>query len=88
MIASLATMVSSGTRPVVDEERCQACGACFESCPAGAITLRPKAAIDPRRCIQCLCCMELCPHEAVYEKAPALVSALRRVRNAVIRPTR
>ena len=69
-----------GLKTRVDPDRCQACGACLKSCPAGAITMHMKAVIDPRRCIECLCCMELCPHDAVYEAAPATVRVLRRIK--------
>ena len=51
----------------VEEENCCGCGACFQICPKGAITmvennrgfLVPK--IDEKKCISCGLCLSVCP---------------------------
>lgn len=56
--------------PVVDEEKCTACGACATSCPANAIEIVDgEAARGVRylheRCISCATCRLVCPEDAV-----------------------
>ncbi len=51
--------------PVLDEERCAACGDCELNCPAGALTLDPLPVITAEKCISCFCCVELCPEGAM-----------------------
>ncbi|HDS44921.1 MAG TPA: DUF362 domain-containing protein [Methanomicrobia archaeon] len=53
-------------KPRVIKENCTACGACRDSCPAGAITITSDhARIDDDTCIRCYCCHELCPESAI-----------------------
>jgi uncharacterized Fe-S center protein len=53
-------------RPVVDDDLCRACGACWRYCPAEAITSEGKGlAFDYDKCIRCYCCIEVCPHAAL-----------------------
>ena len=40
--------------PVVDEEKCTACGACVKACPKGVIELRNKGPRGMRVCVQCI----------------------------------
>jgi uncharacterized protein (DUF362 family) len=55
------------------QESCQACGACAESCPSGAIRLAPYPQVDQALCQYCFCCLELCPHGAIMPaKFPTL----------------
>ena len=40
--------------PVVDEEKCTACGACVKACPKGVIELRNKGPRGMRVYVQCI----------------------------------
>ena len=51
--------------PVVDPDRCVACGRCVEWCPAGAITVDGVARIDPAKCLGCGECTITCIEGAV-----------------------
>jgi uncharacterized protein (DUF362 family)/NAD-dependent dihydropyrimidine dehydrogenase PreA subunit len=54
------------TRPIIDQDRCNKCGKCVESCPTEALKFGvyiPE--FDYDECINCLCCMEMCPRKAV-----------------------
>jgi NADH-quinone oxidoreductase subunit F len=57
----------------IDQERCQGCGRCLESCPAGAISGRKREAhvISPEACIKCGACLASCPEKfsAVVKRA-------------------
>jgi len=52
--------------PIVDEDKCSACGWCLQACPYGGIVIHPK-----KRVVTCdLCdgepkCVEFCPEEAL-----------------------
>jgi Pyruvate/2-oxoacid:ferredoxin oxidoreductase delta subunit len=66
-------------KPVINTDRCTACGVCVKSCP-----VEPKAlswdggdtskspVYDYDRCIRCYCCQELCPESAIELKTPTL----------------
>lgn len=41
-------------RPVVDEDKCTACGACVKSCPRGVIELRNKGLKNRRVYVECV----------------------------------
>jgi MinD superfamily P-loop ATPase len=65
-------------RPVLDEERCAACGLCADSCRFGAVSL---AADDTPRfdewlCEGCGACVEACPMRAI-ELQPHVAGELR-----------
>lgn len=50
----------------VDVQRCEACGKCQKSCPAGAIMLDRKAAVvNEQLCTACGACVEVCPTGAL-----------------------
>ncbi len=48
---------------------CIACGACADSCPAGAIHMGDDHyEIDQDACLQCGACVDNCPTGAIIEK--------------------
>lgn len=50
----------------VEMEKCEGCGLCWDSCPAGVIQAHDgRLAFDEERCIKCFCCQELCPNHAI-----------------------
>jgi len=53
-------------RPAIVAEKCEGCGVCAESCPAGALKkVDGRLRIDDTACVRCFCCQELCPRGAV-----------------------
>jgi Pyruvate/2-oxoacid:ferredoxin oxidoreductase delta subunit len=50
---------------IVDENLCDACGACniFGHCTA--ITIDDVAKINPKKCLNCGLCMQICPKKAI-----------------------
>jgi len=59
-----------GKKPSIINEKCIACGKCFETCPADAIVYfeGKKPEFDYKACIRCFCCMEICPQKAIEAK--------------------
>jgi uncharacterized protein (DUF362 family)/Pyruvate/2-oxoacid:ferredoxin oxidoreductase delta subunit len=54
------------SKPVVQEEMCNACGRCSEICPPKALVRKEKDLVfDYGHCIRCLCCLEVCPEGAI-----------------------
>ena len=53
--------------PVIDKDRCTACGDCVSACPGGAVTLLPEQnlLVDDALCIYCGECEDVCPAEAI-----------------------
>jgi len=50
----------------INMEDCNGCGACIDSCPAGAISLQNnKALIDINLCEECEVCVDACPQRAI-----------------------
>ena len=63
--------------PVIETDRCEACGTCARACPAQAIEeIDERYGIDYAKCIRCMCCHELCPETAVGIKRSLLVRIL------------
>lgn len=62
-------------RPKINQNLCQSCGMCIESCPVEAIDKHSKK-IDYAQCIECLCCHELCRYQAVELKNDNRLAAL------------
>ncbi|MCK5214332.1 MAG: DUF362 domain-containing protein [Candidatus Omnitrophica bacterium] len=56
----------SGMAPLVDHENCVGCEACYEACPAEAITISDKKSyINEERCIGCASCIAACEYSAI-----------------------
>lgn len=53
-----------GISMTVDTE-CEACGACIERCPVGAISLNHKGVEISEGCKGCGICVNACPYEAI-----------------------
>jgi len=50
----------------VDEEKCNGCETCVDTCPVEAIAMADgKAKIDEDECIDCGQCIDECPAEAI-----------------------
>ena len=57
----------SSCRPLVDEEKCVACGACANICAHGAPNLKDGVMhIDWSKCAGCGRCLHVCPVDAVH----------------------
>ncbi|MCM8786195.1 MAG: DUF362 domain-containing protein [Candidatus Omnitrophica bacterium] len=52
--------------PVIKEENCRKCYACYNICPVKAISNDLK--FDRKKCILCLCCFEVCSYKAIRLK--------------------
>ncbi|MCM8790969.1 MAG: DUF362 domain-containing protein [Candidatus Omnitrophica bacterium] len=53
-------------KPWINEDLCERCGLCGETCPVDAITVeRNHCRIDYKKCVRCLCCQEVCPYRAI-----------------------
>lgn len=64
-LAPAATRARRRPTVAVTEDACDACGACVESCPRGAIALQDVAVIDPRLCFGCGVCVAACASGAL-----------------------
>ena len=71
-------------RPVIDTEKCVACGTCVKICPVTpkALSFKPGApksapVYNYDHCIRCYCCQETCPYEAIYVHTPLLGKIIR-----------
>jgi uncharacterized protein (DUF362 family)/Pyruvate/2-oxoacid:ferredoxin oxidoreductase delta subunit len=57
------------SKPVIEEEVCDACDQCAEICPPKALARKGKDLIfDYEQCIRCFCCLEVCPEGAISIK--------------------
>jgi uncharacterized protein (DUF362 family)/Pyruvate/2-oxoacid:ferredoxin oxidoreductase delta subunit len=57
------------SKPVVEEEVCNACNRCVEICPPKALDRKERGLVfDYGRCIRCFCCQEVCPEGAIKIK--------------------
>jgi len=54
----------SGIARTVDDDLCDECGECAQSCPVDAITLDPTPVFG-EACFHCCNCIRLCPNEAI-----------------------
>lgn len=55
----------SGISPVVDAEKCIACGICVDKCNFDAIQIPDTAVIDDNKCVGCAGCIAVCPKGAI-----------------------
>jgi len=53
------------TRPVIDSEKCKACGMCWVYCPDAAPIPGKPYKIDYRYCKGCGICANECPFKAI-----------------------
>lgn len=70
--AAISTMAQQLEKPVVDLNKCIACGICEKSCPVEGKAVKSgnghKAEYDYSKCIRCYCCQEMCPAQAIRKK--------------------
>lgn len=59
---------AAGAPILEDEDACQLCGICAESCPRDAIKVDKRWNIDYGKCFGCERCVESCPHDALKWK--------------------
>jgi len=53
--------------PLLDDSKCDGCGACIKICPVDAITIEDgKAKRDSEKCIYCSTCLFECPSKAIF----------------------
>jgi Pyruvate/2-oxoacid:ferredoxin oxidoreductase delta subunit len=64
---------NSGFQPTFNPERCTACEACLDRCPATALSMGAAGlpTVDLERCFGCAVCATGCPEEAVRMTAKA-----------------
>jgi uncharacterized protein (DUF362 family)/Pyruvate/2-oxoacid:ferredoxin oxidoreductase delta subunit len=54
------------SKPVFEEEVCNACNRCVDVCPPKALSRkRGNLDFDYSKCIRCFCCQEVCPEGAI-----------------------
>ena len=60
-------------KPIIDQEKCVACGLCISYCPEEAINRGEdnKAQIDYRFCKGCGICANECPSKVIFMKEEA-----------------
>lgn len=64
----------------VDNNLCEKCMLCAESCPKGVIDASDSfPVIDIDRCIECFCCLEVCPEGAIQVHRSELLEKVRRI---------
>ncbi len=50
--------------PETDNDRCNQCGVCVDSCPTNAITIQETVITNGELCTLCCACVKYCPDEA------------------------
>ncbi len=54
------------SKPVIEEEVCNACNRCVEICPPKVLDRKERRLVfDYGKCIRCFCCQEVCPEGAI-----------------------
>jgi NAD-dependent dihydropyrimidine dehydrogenase PreA subunit len=51
----------------IDEEKCDGCGTCVDTCPVEVFEIREEksVAVNPSECLVCLACEVQCPSGAI-----------------------
>ena len=54
-------------RVIVDEEKCEGCGECVDTCPAEVLEMQGEKAvvINEDECLECESCVEVCEPGAI-----------------------
>ena len=55
--------------PEFDNVKCDECGACYDTCPTGAI-VSGTPDVNPAQCIKCCACVKACPNGARMLQTP------------------
>jgi uncharacterized protein (DUF362 family)/Pyruvate/2-oxoacid:ferredoxin oxidoreductase delta subunit len=72
------------SKPVVDEEVCNACNRCLEICPPKVLSREERGLVfDYGKCIRCFCCQEVCPEGAISIKPGWAMKLVGRRQKAV-----
>lgn len=74
--------LESWLRPKVKfhHNRCVGCRACYQNCPAKAITMEGRyPAVHYHQCIRCYCCQELCPKNAITVHESKIMKLVNRL---------
>jgi len=75
-----------GLTPATLEEQCEACGACADVCPTGAIAVNDAAHTDASLCIMCCACLRACPHNARVIREEGILQAAQRLSTTCSEP--
>jgi len=59
----------SGSKPIVDEDKCITCKMCEKNCNQQAFVIKEKAKIDYSKCVGCGECIVVCPKKAINEES-------------------
>jgi NAD-dependent dihydropyrimidine dehydrogenase PreA subunit len=56
------------TEIIIDEKKCNGCGACVDACPGDVYELREAkaVAVNPAACHHCHTCEEVCEQDACH----------------------
>jgi ferredoxin/flavodoxin len=62
--------------PVVDKDRCTACGNCAAVCPTGSICIKETSCTRAETCVLCCACIKTCPARARALKDPTIAQII------------
>ncbi len=66
--------LSATIHPETDNDRCNLCGICVDSCPTNAISIQGTVITNGELCTLCCACVKNCPEEARTLDNPAVNS--------------
>ena len=75
-----------GLAPATLEEQCEACGACADVCPTGALAVNDVAHTDAGLCIMCCACLRACPNDARVVREERILEAAQRLSTTCSEP--